>query len=752
MDWTVDYGDGPRPCQVPHAWRQDVDVRWEGPAVYRTSLDVPWDDAWLVFHGASYAAKVLIDGGLVAEHRGIWDAWSVAVQPGRHDVTVEVVKNGGPSFPVKDVLSGFLPYVFHTFGGLFRDVELVRSSTDPVADAPPAGPSRVTVDGAQIRIDGRPTYLKGVLTWGWYPDLGHCHPSVEQVRDEVRRIRVAGFNLVKFCLWLPPHHYLDILEEEGLFAWIELPLWMPTAEPDRLEEMLREVETIVRQYRRHKSVIAWTCGCELSESTPHTFRSRLFETVQELTGCPLVKDNSGSAEMYGGDLREYGTFFDFHPYCDTMFFPPVLDSLLNGPRRTMPVLLGETNDYDTFRPLARWTGQEAVAADPDRPWILRHVSTPRPYWLSSDPRLNDKGVRWQHDVPGVLDSLHSLPDASEEQRLRSLSRQKSAAIRNRVTEDVASRADIAGFVVTGLVETPISTSGVVDLGEDAFEPQAFVWSSPVTFFLIPHRRPPWVDGGNRPGWLDPRCHFAGPAVIAIGARSDRDVSGTVVVRVGGIKVFESEVQIRSGQPHEVARVAADLPSGPVELEIAFEPYSAFWPLRVYEKLTKDDLEGWTLKGAPFRHLGALGQAGTSGLVTTSWDEAVRTHVQDDRPIVAFLGEDTSVPTVKAPFWRECVQTSLPPVPEDDWTFLHPVSTDAVLTKEWLEAELPGAEWLLTRVDTRTYGRSCYVAKRGHTVVTTLRPWGGLGAQPSGLENNPAGCELLRILTRLAAQG
>ena len=40
--WTVDYGEGQvREVRVPHAWRQEVDVRWEGPAVYKTLVDIP---------------------------------------------------------------------------------------------------------------------------------------------------------------------------------------------------------------------------------------------------------------------------------------------------------------------------------------------------------------------------------------------------------------------------------------------------------------------------------------------------------------------------------------------------------------------------------------------------------------------------------------------------------------------------------------------------------------------------------------
>jgi len=42
----VDFGAGPLPCEMPHLW-EGVDVRWEGPAIYRTSLSVPEEGAWL---------------------------------------------------------------------------------------------------------------------------------------------------------------------------------------------------------------------------------------------------------------------------------------------------------------------------------------------------------------------------------------------------------------------------------------------------------------------------------------------------------------------------------------------------------------------------------------------------------------------------------------------------------------------------------------------------------------------------------
>ncbi|MCH7944510.1 MAG: hypothetical protein IIC73_00630 [Armatimonadetes bacterium] len=376
--WTVDYGEGPRAVVLPHAWRQDVPVTWEGPAVYRTSHKVEGDDEWLVFDGVSYRAEIFIDGKPAADHCGIWDAFAVPV--GEHagrtvEVTVEVTKNGGATYPVRDVLSGFIPYVFHTFGGIYGGVRAVRSESDPVERQLPAPEPRITIDGHRLFLDGRPFFMRGVLSWGWYPDLGHTNPSDDEIRNEVRTAKRLGFNTIKFCLWVPRLRFFEILEEEGMLAWLELPLWNPTGDLQRMGAMEQEIGRIVRQNRHHRCIVVWTVGCELSSSTGHEFRQRLVEMVQRETGCPLVKDSSGGAEMYGGDLREYGTFDDFHPYCDTHFYPSVLEGLRSGPREMKPVLLGECNDFDVHRD-------------------LRALKELAPYWSSQDPRENDMGVRW----------------------------------------------------------------------------------------------------------------------------------------------------------------------------------------------------------------------------------------------------------------------------------------------------------------------------------------------------------------------
>lgn len=715
MDWTVDYGDGPLPCTVPHAWRQDVDVRWEGPAIYRRSATLPEGATALRFHGVSYAAEVLINGVEVARHEGIWDAFDVEVSAlagSKVELEVRVIKNGGATYPVREVASGFLPYVFHTFGGIYREVEVLT------------GPDRAP----SVPLPRPLPYVRGALTWGWYPELGHPNPPIEVIREEVAKAKSLGFNLIKFCLWVPPHAFLEELERQGMAAWLELPLWDPSPDPDHLAKMASEIERIVDQYARHPNVLLWTVGCELSGATPPEYRETLVQVVkQRVPG--LVKDNSGGAEMYGGDPREYGDFYDFHPYCDLPFYPQVLESLAIGARARLPILLGEFNDIDVHRDTA------ALVAD-------------IPYWASSDPFLNAQGVRWQYDFPIVLPgNRFTLPENEDaHQRLMKSSVHKAEFIRKHVLETVRSHSDIAGYVLTGWADTPISTAGFVDdAGKLRYNPSEVKrWNGPDCLFLIPSRRPPWIRGGNRPGWLDLQNVAEGPVLHRVGVHSERGIHGQFewdVIRFSWEGGARGRVAHGAGELTDIsARVAtqageifweAEEPGGYL-LRVNFAGVTNSWPIWVVAPWSEEDW-GECQVLDPAGHVG--GSREGSGI-------AVRTRGACKAGITFCLDEGT----LPAPFWRECAY-------EFDRDFWHhsglveawerwlPVSGDAVLDpsafRDW--------DWVLTRIDTRTYAEAPVVAHQDDKIATTLRPFGALGNQPVGLKANLAGAHLMRHL-------
>lgn len=735
--WTLTLPDqAPREVAVPHAFDRETSVRFEGPVVYSTAVKVP-EGAWLVFEGVSYQAQVSVNGEIVCRHEGIWDAFSVPLDrwAGQSvEVSVRVIKNGGTTFPVKSVLSGFLPYVFHTFGGLFRCVRLVVSDSDPVTPKPAAAP-RIAVDGSRLLLDGKPWMMRGVLTWGWYPEIGRPDPDETTILQEIETIRSLGFNLVKFCLWMPSHRHLELLAAAGLEAWIELPLWAPSPEPAHQAAMSEELRRIVLQYRHHPNIVCWTVGCELSHETPAAVRRQLTAMVRDITGCPLVKDNSGGAEMYGGDLREYGTFYDFHPYCDTPFYPVVLDSLEPGSRRPMPILLGEFNDVDVHRDLPR------LAED-------------QPYWSSTDPDLNDQGVRWQHDLPGFLPATRFARPGKHHERLMESTRTKALFIRKFVHEAVRSRKDYAGYVITGWRDTPISTAGVVDDHlHPRFTPDEMrSWNTGDCLFVIPTRRPPWVRGGNRPGYLDPYAFEEGPVFWKIGASLDRTKTSTLEWRIRGASGTVAsgvwtEVRADALVPTEVGEVWANLTPGEYHLEVVFGGATNAWPFGVEPTLSGESWKAWQ-KVDPLRRFEDLPMHGDGPLLASWWKE----DFDPDLPTVVCLSEGETEP---CPFWREAgyefcgnLWERLPWI--DLWHRWMAVSGDSAISEELLRrlGEKYEVERVLVRVDVRTYRETCLLA-RVHTPggmwLTTLRPDGGLGVQPVGVSRNPSGQALLRAL-------
>ena len=728
VHWTVDYLDDrmPRDITVPHAWKQDLSVTEEGPVIYRTEILVPKQPSSLRFEGVSYRAEVTVAGQHVLTHDGIWDAFEVPLTQFRGDkvlVEVKVTKNGGPTFPVRSVASGFLPYVYHTFGGIYRDVWLTEPEETPHAPRP-----RVRVTGKNIFVDDQPFYMRGLLHWGWYPEIGHTNPSDEIIRKEVVAARGLGFNTVKFCLWVPSHRYLEILAEEEMLAWIELPLWNPDS--TRLDAISDEIETIVRQYRRHSNVICWTLGCELGAATSFEFRAQMTGLIRNLTWGQLVKDDSGGAEMYGGDLREAGTFNDFHPYCDTEFYPSVLDSLENGPRTVKPILLGEFNDVDVHRDLGRTE---------DR----------LPFWASALSELNAPGVRWQMDLPRILRICRFAlePRGNRHAALMESSRKKALFMRKYVVEAVRAR-DIQGYVITGWRDTPISSSGFFDdWGAARFKwDEVRTWNAPNVIFLIPHRKPRWTNGGNRPGFVDPLNHLEGDILIKVGAAVDRKIESSLVwtiVDSNGKRVRRGHGNMLECDPHDSREVGEvfwpDAKPGEYRLLVEFGDGQNEWPLWVVPKFP---LIGWTLND-PFGDFQPVQVDASDNPSPYVLSSDLSQYNSEFRGLICLCHQATK----PAPFWRESAyefrdDSFWKAVPfAEQWSRLLPISGDRTIDLGAIGQLVPKdteIEVVMNRIDVRTYDEAPVLVRAGEAYFTTLRPFGGLGTQPACFADNPAG--------------
>jgi len=137
--WQADLGAGFKDVPVPGCWEQlGGSKRFAGPVVYRREVVFPaardGERIELSFGAVSYACELFVNGRSAGAHEGMWDSFAFDVtghvRPGEPNELRLVVEKPGYStndrFPLRDVLSGFIPDVQCTFGGIWGRVELRR--------------------------------------------------------------------------------------------------------------------------------------------------------------------------------------------------------------------------------------------------------------------------------------------------------------------------------------------------------------------------------------------------------------------------------------------------------------------------------------------------------------------------------------------------------------------------------------------------------------------------------------------------
>jgi hypothetical protein len=615
------------------------------------------------------------------------------------------------------------------------------------------------------------------LSWGWYSDLLHCNPGQERIRAEFRMLKALGYNGVKLCLWIPPQEYFDLADELGMLLWVELPMWLPQPDAHFHQQVPIEYERIVRQVSGHPSVILYSLGCELNRAVGPELLQPLYTMVKQLAGDALVRDNSGSGEAYGGLLNEYADYYDYHFYSDIHFFRNLIDYFTPRWRPIQPWVFGEFCDLDTFRDT-----QQLIDANGNAPW-----------WLSNDPAINPQGARWQFDLPFYRQRLLANGLWQRSAEFARLSNQHALLHRKWTIETVRSYREIGGYVITGAVDTPISTAGMCDdHGNLKFAADAFrAFNQDLVLTVGWDKRRDWVNGGDRAAYWDTWSYRAGSTIRPHLIASHYGAAhGVAHVRWSIAFAGEAPFAANSGMttlelaPGSVREVAVAEFTAPevaaprcatlhAELTIGSEHTANSWPI-------------WFFPAAPWLGLEHVGLADPRNLlagierlipglatidqnsplanlpaiITTVWTATIDSYVKSGgRAVLLEQGQDQHgpIPTIELPFWREALRVIEPhpawgDFPHDGWAGLQffGCATDRAIDL----GNHPDAIPILRRVDVRSMASHAYIAGQaygqGHLIITTLRLHGGHGEQAGGIARNTAAAYLLTRLVRSLA--
>jgi hypothetical protein len=588
---------GSRRVRVPGCWEEEgLPKDFAGPVLYQTEFTVP--ESWrgfrlfLEFDAVSYACTVRVNGEEVGHHIGAWDRFgfevSAACRVGVNRLELEVEKPASPTagpgspcvpgrYPLRETLSGFLPYVWgHLHGGIWQGVRLRRAAA--------ALPERFSVRGdasggytlearfpegvrGHFRLrspEGRlleaaPFEGEQVLWQGqvedplrWSPDRPELYtlelelPGVTLTRRfGFRTVRAEGPTLTlngqpiypRMALswgWYPqrlcPDPGPEAVREEFArmrslgYNGVKLCLWHP---PDYYFDLADE-----------EGMLLWLeLPLWLPRLTPFARRQIPLEYERLLwqvrhhpslilysLGCELNRE--ADAEFLGG---LYG-----------LAKPLVGDALLrdnSGSGEAYGGLLDEHAEYydhhfyaelPFFRPLLeyfspRWRKRQ--------PWLLgefcdsdsfrdlkrlKEAWGGMPWWAVDDPALNPQGARWQYDVQQQEARLKGSGFEGRGAELERISCHQSLLHRKHTLETVRLYRELSGYVVTGLADTPISTAGMWDdTGRLKFDPEAFRAFNADSVVLVGwDRRRVWEAGGDRAAYWEPHACRSGGRVRA----------------------------------------------------------------------------------------------------------------------------------------------------------------------------------------------------------------------------------------------
>jgi hypothetical protein len=203
-----------------------------------------------------------------------------------------------------------------------------------------------------------------------------------------------------------------------------------------------------------------------------------------------------------------------------------------------------------------------------------------------------------------------------------------------------------------------------------------------------------------------------------------DRSGTLVAQ-GAVP----EVRVPALGSREVGQISWECSEpGAYRLAVEFAGSANEWPLNVFAACTEAELSAWGI-AAQSSYLEGLRMGGTESFMPFPGAE------------VSFMSDAGTVPM---PFWRECALEFKGDAwgLTDRWERLLAISPDRALDP----ASLPeGYETIINRIDTRTYREHPIAVRKDRTILTTLRPAGGLGIEPLGIARNPSGVELIRSM-------
>ena len=179
-----------------------------------------------------------------------------------------------------------------------------------------------TIRNSEFRLNDKPYFLRGQ---NGFPHCNIPHNKT-YIEKYVSAIKEQGVEISRFHTEPPSHAWLDECDRQGIMVIFEMPLHgsvacYPYGNEQFRKNVLAEILAIVKEYRRHPSIVMWSMGNELIVSCERDMGlgAPLFDVLEEwiyevrkLDNRPIISNSNGDAANIV--TKSVGDVDDIHQY------------------------------------------------------------------------------------------------------------------------------------------------------------------------------------------------------------------------------------------------------------------------------------------------------------------------------------------------------------------------------------------------------------------------------------------------------
>jgi hypothetical protein len=366
----------------------------------------------------------------------------------------QTIVRGSISLPNALLWSPDAPHLYRAFVTLEHDGEVIDAVSKRF------GMRKIEAREGRVYLNGSPIFIAGTLDQAFYPRTIYTPPSIEFLRDQFRKAKEMGLNLMRCHIKVPTEEYLDLCDEMGLLVWYELP------NGARLSPAFREraLNTLGGMWDRdacHPCIVILTLineswGIDLNNGEQRRWLANTYRWAKERFPTWLIVDNSACIPNFhvASDLDDYHVYFNIPDQAED--FAEWVNAFIGREagtftgygdaqyRRSEPLLISEFGNWGLPRV------DNLLAAEGGEP-----------YWFKTgDGATRPNRVLERFEAQGLnraFPDYNALADASQEQEWLSLKWE---------IEEMRRHSQVAGYVITEFTDVNWECNGLLDMARN----------------------------------------------------------------------------------------------------------------------------------------------------------------------------------------------------------------------------------------------------------------------------------------------